>query len=325
LTGNTGVSVGAAPIQIYGAGAGDLFGYGVVGFPANGSTPGNLAIGAPGFSPYRSQPSDCLDPPNAPLQVRCGAGAVYLFQSPLSGQINLANGGANFVIDGRARGDGIYPSSAGDVNGDALPDLIISGALGSGPGGAGNNAGEGDFFFSGSFSANQALVSAADAAPSTQVIDLASNPQSMTILGRDASDFLLCCKVADVNGDGLPDLLASAPYAAGPNNDRAAAGEAYVILSRPRGDVRCDGALDAGDALAIARASVGLSPAQVAGSGSCTAIGAAGSDGLLQGDLNCDGVVNMTDTLDDLRVFAGLSPLATAGPCPGPNAPVFGG
>ena len=325
LTGNTGASIGTAPVQIYGAGAGDFFGFGAVGIPADGSTPGYLAIGAPGFSPYRSQPSDCQNPPNAPPGVRCSAGAVYLFQSPLSGHINLANGGANFVIYGRARGDGINPSSAGDVNGDGHTDLFISETLGSGPGGASNNAGEGDIFFSGVFVGSQALTSAADATPSTQVIDLASNPQSMTILGRDANDFLFCCKVADVNGDGLPDLLASATGGAGPNNDRAAAGEGYVILSHPRGDVRCDGALDAGDALAIALVSVGLSPAQPAQvAGSCTAIGAAGSDGL-QGDLNCDGVVDLTDMLDDLRVFAGLSPLATAGPCPGSNAPVFGG
>lgn len=108
---------------------------------------------------------------------------------------------------------------------------------------------------------------------------------------------------------------------AGPNNDRTLAGEVYIILAHARGDVSCDGLLDARDSLAILKAQISAASAQSATS--CPAVGSVTESGLV-GDLNRDGRVDGLDALDDLRVIAGLPALATGGTCPPPNATYLG-
>ncbi len=66
------------------------------------------------------------------------------------------------------------------------------------------------------------------------------------------------------------------------------------------GDVNCDGAVDALDALFILRAVAGLPTATCGG----------------QGDVDCSGWMDAVDALSILRYGAGLPPVAAPAPCP---------
>ncbi|HSP55367.1 MAG TPA: FG-GAP repeat protein [Dehalococcoidia bacterium] len=71
--------------------------------------------------------------------------------------------------------------------------------------------------------------------PAQKVIDLAKDKPVTVIEGADTGDFfndLPAMAIGDVNGDGLPDLLAGARFGDGPNNSRQDSGEAYIIFGR---------------------------------------------------------------------------------------------
>ncbi len=64
-------------------------------------------------------------------------------------------------------------------------------------------------------------------------IDLASSQGYVVIHGRDPADFLSnAVLAADVDGDGLNDLIFSATAASGPSNARANAGEVNILFGR---------------------------------------------------------------------------------------------
>jgi len=61
-------------------------------------------------------------------------------------------------------------------------------------------------------------------------IDTALGQQDITVIGREAGDFLgIALAGGDVNGDGFSDLLLGASGADGPGNARDSSGEAYVL------------------------------------------------------------------------------------------------
>jgi hypothetical protein len=132
----------------------------------------------------------------------------------------VAAGTGGFVINGQALNDysGISVAEAGDVNGDGLADLIV-GAYGSDPA-AGTNAGRSYVVFG---KAN------------TTAIDLsavAAGTGGFVINGQAANDYSgrSVASAGDVNGDGLADLIVSAPY-----SDPAAgadAGRSYVVYGK---------------------------------------------------------------------------------------------
>ena len=144
--------------------------------------------------------------------------------------IDLTNLAASdgFIIQGDAAVDyaGISVSSAGDVNGDGIDDLIV-GAIGGDDGGS--NAGEAYVIF-GRTTGFGVDVSG------RRVIDLTSLSASdgFIIQGDAANDAAgrSVSSAGDVNGDGIDDLIVGAN---GGDDGGSLAGEAYVIFGRTTG------------------------------------------------------------------------------------------
>lgn len=186
-------------------------------------------------------------------------------------------------VFGRQANDGLgRVVRSGDLNGDGLTDLIIASASAGADAGR-PNAGRVWIWFGG-----EELLGNRDAA------GLAGSPPDITVLGAEASDFLTAggaLTVADVNGDGIGDLLLGAYGADGPGNSRNDAGEAYILFGRETFPATIDLSL------------MGEGGADV------TILGASASDSLTSGgaitsaDVNGDG---LTDLL--LGAFQGDGP-----------------
>ncbi len=129
---------------------------------------------------------------------------------------DVAAGTGGFVMNGIASYDlsGGSVSSAGDVNGDGLADLIV-GAAWAGIG----NEGESYVIFG---RADTATISLADVAAGTGGFIIKGNDP----LDRSGSSV---SGAGDVNGDGLADLIVGA-LSADPGGN-SGAGESYVVFS----------------------------------------------------------------------------------------------
>jgi Ca2+-binding RTX toxin-like protein len=153
-----------------------------------------------------------------------GAGEAYVIYGVAGtarGTVDLTGLAAadGFIIRGDAAGDraGRSVSSAGDVNGDGIDDLIVGAIFGDD---GGTDAGE-------------AYVIFGVAGTARGTVDLAAlNPtQGFIIQGDAAADEAgwSVSAAGDVNGDGIDDLIVGARYG-DDGGDRA--GEAYVIYGR---------------------------------------------------------------------------------------------
>jgi hypothetical protein len=135
-----------------------------------------------------------------------------------------------FVINGAAANDlsGASVSSAGDVNGDGLDDLIV-GAPGFEPTGATPGPGKSYVVF-GKNNTNSVELSAIATGTGGFVINGVSGGDRS---GRSVSS------AGDVNGDGLDDLIVGAPYAdpsgATPSGTTTDAGKSYVVFGKTTG------------------------------------------------------------------------------------------
>ena len=194
-------------------------------------------------------------------------------------------------IYGRQANDGLgRVVRTGDLNGDGLGDLIIASAD------AGADAGRGSAGRVWIWFGDEGLLGNLDAA------GLAGTPPDVTVLGAEASDFLTAggaLTVADVNGDGIGDLLLGAYGADGPGNSRNSAGEAYILFGRETFPSTIDLALTG------------------EGGADVTLYGASSTDSLTNGgaiaaaDVNGDGIADLllgalnADGPDDSRNDAG--------------------
>ncbi len=144
-----------------------------------------------------------------------------------------------FIIQGDAAVDinGQSVSSAGDVNGDGIDDLIV-GAIEGDDGGT--NAGEAYVVFG---SKSELGVADATNGHSRQVIDLTtlSSSQGFIIQGDSANDNTgySVSSAGDVNGDGFDDLLIGARRG---DDGGVDAGEAYVVFGKAGGFGQLDNA-----------------------------------------------------------------------------------
>ncbi|HRF57323.1 MAG TPA: FG-GAP-like repeat-containing protein, partial [Campylobacterales bacterium] len=133
---------------------------------------------------------------------------------------DIVAGTGGFVINAEAAGDtsGFSVSSAGDVNGDGLADLIV--------GAKGNS----------SYTGRSYVVFGKNNTTAVSPTDIAAGTGGFAINGEAVNDYSgnSVSSAGDVNGDGLADLIVGA-Y----NNDTGAtnAGRSYVVFGKSDGGV----------------------------------------------------------------------------------------
>ncbi|MEM9385420.1 MAG: integrin alpha [Pseudomonadota bacterium] len=166
-----------------------------------------------------------------------GAGEVYVLfgkQEPFDPQVELANllpefggdGSAGFVVSGSDVGDSVGASidGVGDVDGDGLDDLLVSGVYS--PGGR-SRAGSGYVLYGSTrpFAAVLELLSLREEQG-------ADGSRGFVMNGADAGDLAgsSLARSGDVDGDGTADLIIGAPGAG--QAERPESGEAYVVFGR---------------------------------------------------------------------------------------------
>jgi len=206
LSGTVDTALDEQDLTIVGAEAGDYLGYALAAGDLNGDGVDDIIVAAPGA--------------DGPDNNRSGGGDAYVvFGSPeLTGTIDVGQDQQDFTILGAEAEDFLANFAAsGDVNGDGIDDILLGTHMSDGPDGQRADGGVAYVIFG---------------SPELKgTLDLASGNGFLTIWGADANDWLgFVLTAADVNGDGVDDMLIGARNADGLDNSRNNCGEVYVIF-----------------------------------------------------------------------------------------------
>lgn len=191
-----------ADVMIMGMKSYDLTGFSVNAGDINGDGIGDILADAQGADP----------------EGRTNAGEMHVFygRNDFPSFLSLSDTPGDLTIYGKAPDDKLsYSSAVGDVTGDGVGDLIL-GAVTASPGERGRRQWAGEVY----------VIYGGDDLP--KLLDLKKTPPDLRIMGDDAGDqagFLVYA--ADLNGDGIDDLLIGARRADPKGRDKA--GEVYVI------------------------------------------------------------------------------------------------
>ena len=218
-----------------------------------------------------------------------GEALVIFGRDGLSGEIDLAVDEPGLRILGALPGDTLgFGVAAGDINGDGVDDVIVGAPGSNGAGNQRTDVGETYVVFGGS--------------DLTGTVDVAVLEQDFTFVAAEGFARLgVSFDVADVNGDGIDDLVAGAPFAgrepgSPAGGPRTTVGEVYVVF----------GSIDLSGTVSVALDQQGLI---LAGSKELDAFGEAVAASDVNGDAVADIIVGASgfDGPDGGRADAGAA------------------
>ncbi len=133
---------------------------------------------------------------------------------------NAGNGFTHYGID-EDDNSGYSVSSAGDINGDGIDDIIIRAPYADGDNNSTYNSGESYVVFTGDNIGAELNLSNLD------------GTNGFVINGIDDNDTsgILVSSAGDINGDGIDDIIIRAPYADGDNNSTYNSRKSYVVFA----------------------------------------------------------------------------------------------
>jgi len=202
----------APNITINGINAADLMGSVVAAGDVNGDGIDDLILGVPQGS--------------GPGDTRIGAGEVYVLfgGSSLTGSRDLQKAPPDTQFYGAEPGDALgFAIAVGDWNGDGRKDLILSAPAADGPGNRRDGAGE-------------IYIILGGAGFPRGTVDFSETPPDpdRTIYGAIIGDQVgFSLAMADLDGDGKADIVATSPFGDGPPEiRRPKAGVIFAIRGR---------------------------------------------------------------------------------------------
>ena len=221
----------------------------------------------------------------SPVRTDAGVVEVWFGRADFSGSLDAAGTAGtapDLSILGASAGDQLSNGGAlllADLNGDGRQDLVLGAPGADGPGEARTFAGEAYIIFG------------KDSLPAQ--LDLAAGGADVVVYGANAIDQLTgggSLLAADLNGDGLQDLVLGAVGADGPGESRSGAGEACVLFGRStwpavldlalKGDGGADLTIHGANASDLLTSSGAMAAGDVNGDGLADLVlGASGGDG----------------------------------------------
>jgi hypothetical protein len=150
---------------------------------------------------------------------------LSFFQAHGKVEIDVSKNAQDMILFGAEFSDGLgYPVFAEDINGDGLKDIMVSATASDGPDQNDVNCGAIYVVFGKDPMPASALI--------TAVADLTIYGAEHGIWGIEGDEAGYALASADLNNDGLNDIITSSLYADGPDNTRPNSGEVYVIYGR---------------------------------------------------------------------------------------------